>query len=176
MIGSAGCERWTENGQALHNLAEQTEMMVLNTVSNCKEPGWTWKRADGRGQGRIDYLLVSCKRFGQVKLNCGAESWLELDKEGSPTDHRPVRGVFNFKLLDESLHRNNSQFTEHSHMTQFNRILSAAYTAYHTDKTNQFTLHPKPVNAEHLEIAKNMLDRYHGMNQPQLMTRYPALT
>ena len=42
MVGIAGAERWTENGHALHDLAETTEMTVLNTRKNCAEPGWTW--------------------------------------------------------------------------------------------------------------------------------------
>jgi hypothetical protein len=34
MIGEAGAERWTENGQALRTLAERCELAVLNTRSN----------------------------------------------------------------------------------------------------------------------------------------------
>jgi Reverse transcriptase (RNA-dependent DNA polymerase) len=45
-------------------------------------------------------------------------------------------------------------------MTQFNRNLSLAFEAYHTDRTNQFTLRKKQVNQEHLDIAEHMIESF----------------
>ena len=100
-MGGAGAERWTENGQALHAVTEDSKLTVLNTVGNCKEPGWTWRRADGKGGGRIDYLGVSTSRMCQVKSNEGAIHCEGLYREGCPIDHRPVKAVFSLKLLCE---------------------------------------------------------------------------
>ena len=45
-------------------------------------------------------------------------------------------------------------------MTQYNRILSQAFSAYYVDHCNQFNLKKTDVNPEHLEIAKNMLESF----------------
>ena len=79
-VGEAGSERWTENGHSLHTFAERCQLTVLNTMSNCLNPGWTWRRSDGGGQGRIDYSLVSTDRTNMVNSNAGAVSWVELER------------------------------------------------------------------------------------------------
>ena len=160
MVGESGAERWTENGQALHTFTERCGLAVLNTRSNCKEPGWTWKRVDGKGQGRIDYLLISNSRVGCVTSNTGATTWTELEKEGAPTDHRPVTANLKLRLLDECRKQHGSGQGLPGLMTQFNRTLSQAFEAYHTDRTNQFTLRKQPVDQSHLDIARNMLDSF----------------
>ena len=159
MVGSAGAEKWTENGHALHELAEAAEMMVMNTKDNCAEPGWTWQRSDGKGKGRIDYLLVNSQRANQVVSNTGAVTWAGLEREGSTVDHRPVQAVFNFKLLDE-VNGKKIQFGQPGQMTQFNNTLSQAFDACRTHNLNQFTMNKMPVNREHLEVAHNMRESF----------------
>ena len=159
MVGIAGAERWTENGHALHDLAETTEMTVLNTRNNCAEPGWTWQRSDGKGKGRIDYLLVSNSRTGQVTVNSGAVDWVGLEREGSTVDHRPVQAVFNFKLLD--MNRSNQENSRKAgQMSHFNAALTNTFEAYRTDMANQYTLNRKPVNQEHLDTAAQMSNSF----------------
>ena len=158
-VGGAGSERWTENGHSLHTFAERCQLTVLNTMPNCSNPGWTWRRSDGKGQGRIDYLLTSSNRTNMISSNTGAVSWVELESEGSPTDHRPVAATVTIRLLDECRNHNTSSL-KGTGMTQYNRILSQAFSAYHVDHCNQYTLKKKDVNPEHLEIAKNMLESF----------------
>ena len=159
MVEGAGAERWTENGQDLHTLAERCGLAVLNTRENCKGPGWTWKKADGAGQGRIDYLMISYSKLSNVSCNTGACDMHELDREGSPIDHRPVLATLTVRLLDE-LRPTGDDRGKPGIMTQFNRVLSSAFVAYQTDRTNQFTLHKKGVNQEHLDMARNMIDSF----------------
>ena len=84
----------------------------------------------------------------------------ELEREGSPTDHRPVSATLSIRLLDE-LHPKGYDREKHpSIMTQFNRALSSAFIAYQTDRANQYTLHKKDVNQEHLDMAQNMIDSF----------------
>ena len=161
-VGCSGAERWTENGQSLNETAEACNMTALNTQPNCKNPGWTWKRADGKGNGRIDYLLVSTSRTGQVTSNVGAISWDELDREGSPTDHRPVSAIFDFRFNDELGRQTQREGYEPGIMSQFNRTLSQAFSAHRDERQNKFTLKKKPVNPEHLDLAKCMLDSFNS--------------
>ena len=156
-VGQAGAERWTENGQSLNDLSERCGISVMNTMTNCLEPGWTWKRADGGGMGRIDYLLLSTGRMGQVKSNKEAFQWEEIDREGAPTDHRPVGMKCCFKLHDEC-QRSSEQRSHTGHqMSQFNEVLSRAFAAVRTNHYNQSTLKQSPVDLEHLDIAEQMV-------------------
>ena len=107
--------------------------------------------------GRIDYLLLSTGRMGQVKSNKGAFQWEEIDREGAPTDHRPVGMKCCFKLHDEC-QRSSEQRNHTGHqMSQFNEVLSRAFAAVRTNHYNQFTLKQSPVDVEHLDIAEQMV-------------------
>ena len=110
----------------------------------------------------IDYLLVSTFRVGQVTSNDGAFSWDGLDREGSPTDHRPVGAIFDFRFNDELGRQTLRDGHEPGIMSQFNRTLSQAFSAHRDERQNRFTLKKKPVNQEHLELAKSMLDSFNS--------------
>ena len=100
-IGTAGQERWTNNGHELERMTNNSRMVALNTLNNCKNPKWTWQKRDETGRGRIDYLLIDHKYQNLVKSNDGAMDLPSWGTQGSSIDHRPVQAVITVQTLQE---------------------------------------------------------------------------
>ena len=59
-LGTQGAEHWTFNGQQLQELVTATEMTAINTMPNCKHPGHTWFRRNGKASaGKVHPLTTS---------------------------------------------------------------------------------------------------------------------
>ena len=155
-IGIAGVERWTENGLELQRTCTECELSALNTLEDCKHPDWTWQRRDGKGQTRIDYILVSNRLHSQVQSNIGVDKSLQFDQQGHGIDHRPVSCLINFKTLHEQGKAHGSDKPLNVGYSNFNRTLMVAFKAYSTHVDNQFRLVPQPVNPDHLGIARSI--------------------
>jgi len=90
-VGPAGAATtWTDNGRSLAQICYGRDLFLTNTLSNCKDPGWTWTSRDGRAQTRIDYIAISSWAVRDLTTNNGVFTATELQRQGSTTDHRPV--------------------------------------------------------------------------------------
>ena len=81
-------------------------------------------------------------------------------------DPPPITGqlalFFNFWFNDELGRQTLRDGHEPGIMSQFNRTFSQAFSAHRDERQNRFTLKKKPVNQEHLELAKSMLDSFNS--------------
>ena len=89
-IGSNGNTRWNNNGHDFAKAVQTGRMVVLNTLTSCKNAGWTWRRRDGAVTTRIDYLAVDGRTAAHIITNEGAIDWEEIGQQGVGIDHRPV--------------------------------------------------------------------------------------
>ena len=83
-LGSQGAEHWTFNGQQLQELVTITEMTAINTMPNCANAGHTWFRRDGKGSGRIDYMVIDNRMVGSISHNFGQRSGKALVDKAHP--------------------------------------------------------------------------------------------
>ena len=68
-VGTKGMEYWIFNGTQLQELTNDNNLTILDTLQNCDNAGYTWQRRDGKGKGRIDYLLVETCMVGSITKN-----------------------------------------------------------------------------------------------------------
>ena len=106
-------------------------MVALNTLNNCKQPGWTWQKRDGTGKGRIDYLMIDQRAQNQVWQNNGAMDLPTWATQGSAIDHRPVQAIIKVKTLQEKgMQAESIRQQEMGDYCANNRILTKAYEAH----------------------------------------------
>ena len=156
-IGSAGQERWTNNGHEMEKMTNNCRMVALNTLQNCREPGWTWQKRDGTGRGRIDYLLIDYKAQNLIKENGGAKELPKWGTQGSATDHRPVQARITVKTLQEKgLGQEKTKQKEMEGYSTRNRILIKAYEAHIKICENGFRVKQEEIGEYEQELVKRI--------------------
>jgi hypothetical protein len=154
-IGPANPEYWSENGLQLQELTEDCRLTAVNTLTSCKDPGWTWQKRDSTTKGRIDYILLTTNRVCQIDVNQGAEQWPEIHKQGTAIDHRPVTFSLKLKTIQEmGLSPKGTAQGGIPQMTPFNETLIKAYINYMNSVDNQFRQSDLPVDSD----AKNLVE------------------
>ena len=152
-LGTQGAEHWTFNGQQLQELVTATEMTAINTMPNCKHPGHTWFRRDGKGSGRIDYMVVDNRMVGNVCSNWGATEWEGIGRQGTPIDHKPVTCVVNFKVLQERALGRKGNAAEQG-MSTNNEELKTCYENYIKKTNNQYRSKEKQIEVDEKAVKK----------------------
>ncbi len=159
-IGQAGQERWTNNGHELEKMANNCRMVALNTLQNCREPGWTWQRRDGTGRGRIDYLMVEHSAQNLIKINHGARDLPKWGTQGSAIDHRPVQATLQIKTLQEKgLGMGREKQRENHGYTARNKILVRAFETHIIMCENAVRQKQIEIKAEDLELVKQIQEK-----------------
>jgi hypothetical protein len=130
-VGEKGAERWTNNGHELEKTINTPQMVLLNTQSNCKNPGWTWQKRDGTGKGRIDYIAVDKILMSRIKHNKGACDYPNWGTQGSEIDHRPVHAILGIITLQErGIKQKNDTQSKQVKYSARNELLTRAYKTY----------------------------------------------
>jgi hypothetical protein len=138
-VGEKGAERWTNNGHELEKTINIAQMVLLNTQSNCMNPGWTWQKRDGTGKGRIDFIAVDKILMSRIKQNKGACDYPNWGTQGAEIDHRPVHATLGIVTLQERgiKHENETHKGLFKYSAR-NEILTRAYKTYITMMDNQY--------------------------------------
>ena len=97
-IYPVGSTKWTQNGSIMSQICCRYNLMVTNCQIACKHPGPTWWGYSGTVSTKVDYILIPLRLGGGIKNNIGADPKLDLNRQGSPTDHIPVRCTFTIPI------------------------------------------------------------------------------
>jgi hypothetical protein len=135
-----GATKWTPNGQSLWDMCNERGLVMMNTLNNCRDAGWTWNRRDGKFQTRVDYVCVSRELVRDTKDNLGAMSWESIHKTGQAIDHRPVGWIGTIRLLHQRGHQGaHGECTSKGvNMSSRNVPITKAYREYEKVIANQF--------------------------------------